>query len=66
MDIEDFLNELQIDQIWLEYRLDYLAAMHAKDRDAAFSLADYNYRNKLKLMGTPYPKFIGEVRNEPL
>jgi hypothetical protein len=40
--------ESQVDQIWLQYRLDFLAAMQLKDRDEAFAKAESDYKERMK------------------
>ena len=55
-----------IDDAWLQYRLDYQAAMHARDRDAAFAKADSDYQARLESLDSYYSHFLEEVKNEPL
>lgn len=51
---------------WLQYRLDYQAAMHAKDRESAFAKADSNYKIRLQLLESAHANIIEEIKNEPL
>jgi hypothetical protein len=37
-----------IDEAWLQYRLDFLAAMQLKDRDEAFAKAESDYKERMK------------------